>query len=100
MWHGYSSYQLVFWTNPNLPNIMTDKLPVSQGAIKSQTLPKCLQALHESHKAFIQSEAGEHIRWALQHKIWATKQFFNPKDCVFYKCEGYSKLLGPAKVIF
>ena len=24
MWHGYSSYQLVFGKNPNLPNIMTD----------------------------------------------------------------------------
>ena len=48
---------------------MTDILPVSKGAIKSQTLPKCLQALHESHKAFIQSEADEHIRRALQHKI-------------------------------
>ena len=48
---------------------MTDKLSVSQGAIKSQTLPKCLQALHESQKAFIQSEANEHIRRALQYKI-------------------------------
>ena len=25
MWHGYSSYKLVFGTNPNLPNIMTEK---------------------------------------------------------------------------
>ena len=33
MWHGYGSYQIVFGTNPNLPNIMTDKLPALQGAI-------------------------------------------------------------------
>ena len=57
IWHGYGSYQLVFGTNPNLPNIMTDNLPALQGA-------KHLQALHESHRAFIQSEADEHIRQA------------------------------------
>ena len=59
-----------------------------------------MQALRESHKAFIQSEADEHIRRALRHKIRAGKQFFNPNDCVFYKREGHNKWLGPAKVIF
>ena len=76
MWHGYSSYQLVFGTNPNLPNIMTDNLPALQGATSSEILAKHLQALHESRKAFIQSEADESIRRALRHKIRAAKQFF------------------------
>ena len=71
MWHGYSSYQLVFGTNPDLPNIMTDNLPASQGATSSEILAKHLQALRESHKAFIQSEADECIGRALQHKIRA-----------------------------
>ena len=62
MWHGYSSYQLVFGTNPNLPNIMTDNLPALQGATSSEILAKHLQALHESCEAFIQSEADERIR--------------------------------------
>ena len=62
MWHGYSSYQLVFGTNPNLFNIMTDNLTALQGATSSKILAKHLQALHESHKAFIHSEADEHIR--------------------------------------
>ena len=77
--------------NPNLPNIMTDSLPALQGATSSEILAKHLQALHESHKAFIQSEADEHIRQALQHKIRAAKQFFNSNDCVFYKLEGHNK---------
>ena len=38
------------------------------------------QALHESHKAFIQSEADERITRALQYKIRASKQLFNPND--------------------
>ena len=100
MWHGYSSYQLVFGTNPNLPNIMTDNLPALQGSTSSEVLAKHLQALHESRRAFIQSEADELIRRALRHKIRAAKQFFNPSDRVFYKREGQNKWLGPAKVIF
>lgn len=28
MWNGFSSHQLVFGKNPNLPGIMTDGLPV------------------------------------------------------------------------
>ena len=73
MWYGYSSYQLLFGTNPNIRNIMTD---------------------------YIQSEADERIRRALQHKIRAAKLFFNPNDCVFYKHEGHNKWLGPVKITF
>ena len=31
MWHGYSSFQIVFGQNPNLPNIMCDQLPALEG---------------------------------------------------------------------
>ena len=38
MWHGYyGSYQLVFGTNPNLPNIMTDNLLVTKCNNKRNT---------------------------------------------------------------
>ena len=64
MWHGYSSYQLVFGTNPNLPNIMTDNLPALQGATSSEILTKHLQALHESRKLLFNLKqmnvSGEH----------------------------------------
>ena len=43
--YGYTSYQLEFWSNPNLPNIMTDNLPALQGARTSEILAKHLQAL-------------------------------------------------------
>ena len=46
MWHGFSSYQLVFGTNPNLPNIMTEKLPALEGTTTSEALAKHLNALH------------------------------------------------------
>ena len=36
MWNGYSSHQLVFGENPNLPNIMNNKLPALQGTTSSE----------------------------------------------------------------
>ena len=73
MWHGYSSYQLLFGTDPNLPNITTDNFLALQSATTCKILAKHLQALRESRRAFIQSEAYKCIRQALQHKIRAAK---------------------------
>ena len=53
---------------------MTANLPMLQGATTNEILAKNMQALHESHRAFIQSEADEHIRQVLQQKIRAPKQ--------------------------
>ena len=69
MWNGFSSHQLVFGTNPNLPNIMTDKLPALIGSISSEIFAKNLNALHSARKAYIQSESEESIRRALRYKV-------------------------------
>ena len=69
MWHGYSSYQLVFGKKPNLRNIMTDNLLALVGTTTSETLLKNLQALHEK---------------ALPHTIRASGQFYDHNNCVFY----------------
>lgn len=39
MWNGYSSYQLVFGQNPNLPDVMTDTLQQWRGALVVISLP-------------------------------------------------------------
>ena len=96
MWHGYSSYQLVFGTNLDLPNLMIDSLRTLQGATTSEILAQHLQALHESRRAFIHSEAEERIRRALRYKIRAK---MNPNDRVFYNGEGHN-WLGPALSVY
>ena len=58
MWNGFSSLQLVFGTNPNLPGIMTDKLPALHDTTTSETFAKQLNTLHASRKAFIDTEAN------------------------------------------
>lgn len=101
MHHGYSSYQLVFGKNPNLPNFMTARKPGLDGvAISSDTLRTHLDALHKARQAFIESESSERIRRALNAKIRACEEKFETGDKVYYKREGKDKWLGPGKVLF
>ena len=100
MWNGFSSHQLVFGENPNLPNIMNEHLPALEGRTSSEVLAKHLNALHASRRAFIQTEADERIRRALRGKVRAMEQVFKNGDRVFYKREGRDRWLGPGKVVF
>ncbi len=100
MYHGYSSYQLVFGRNPALPNIMTDGLPALQGTTSSEIFAEHLNALHEARKAFVQSEAHERVRRALRSKVRASEQTYSNGDRVYYKREDSDRWLGPAKVVF
>lgn len=100
MWNGFSSYQLVLGKNPNLPNIMTEKLPALQGVTSSEILKTHLDALYAARRAFMKCEADEKIRRALRHQIRASEEVFLPGDGVFYKRDGSNKWLGPGKVIF
>ena len=100
MWNGFSSHRLVFGTNPNLPGIMTDKIPALDGTTTSETFAKHLNTLHASRKAFIDTEANERIRLARRTKVRAAEQIYTNGDMVYYKREGKEKWLGPGKVIF
>lgn len=100
MWNGFSSHQLVFGTNPNLPNIMKNTHPALDGCTSSEVFAKHLNALHDTRKAFIQTEADERIRRALRSKVRASERIFENGDQVFNKREGKEKLIGPGKVVF
>ena len=45
MWSGYSSYQLVFGQNPNIPGVMIDKPPALEGSSTSETFAKHVNTL-------------------------------------------------------
>ena len=100
MWNGYSSHQLIFGKNPNLPGIMTDGLPGLEGSTSSEIFAKHLNALHSSRRAYIETEANERIRRALRGKIRAAEDIFEKGDTVYYKREGKERWLGPATVVF
>ena len=84
MWNGYSSHQLVFGENPNLPNIMNDNLSALEGKTSSEVFAKHLNALHAARKKFIQTEADARIRKALRNKVRASEQIFENSDRVFF----------------
>ena len=98
--HGFSSYQLVFGLNPNLPNVMCEKPPALEGVSSSKVLVKHLNSLHAARQAFIESEADERIRRALRSKIRASEKQFSPGDKVYYKRDGSERWMGPGKVVF
>lgn len=100
MWNGFSSHQLVFGWNPNLPNIMTDKLPALEGRTVSETFAKHLNLLHSTRRAYIEAEADERIRRALLNKVRAAEQCYENGDLVYYKREGRDRWLGPGRVVF
>ena len=82
IWNGYSSHQLVFGENPNLPNTMNDNLPALEGTTSSKISAKHLNALHAARKIFIQTEADARIRRALRNKVRASEQIFENGDRV------------------
>ena len=100
MCNGFSSHQLVFGKNPNLPGIMSDKLPALKGTTGSEIFAQHVNALHEARRAYIQTEANERIRRAFRTKVRAAEQIYQNGDTVFYKREGKERWLGPASVVF
>ena len=99
MWNGFSSHQLVFGQNPNLPGIMTDNVPVFDRKTSCDIFAKHLNALHAARQSYVQLETDKRIRRALRSKIRAYEQTFVMGDLVFYKREGHDKWLGPGKVV-
>ena len=97
--HGFSSHQLVFGTNPNLPNLLTANPPALEGETMSKIFAEHLNTLHSAREAFIKSEADERIRRALRKKITALEQNYHKGDTVLYKKEGKTMWLGPAIVV-
>ena len=87
---GYSSYQLLFGQNPNLPSVLTDRPPALQETTISQEFAKHLNAMHSSRRVFIRAELSGQICWALKHQIRVKGQIFISGDAVQYK-----RPLGP-----
>ncbi|CAG2191491.1 unnamed protein product [Mytilus edulis] len=99
MVYGWSPYQLVFGTNPNLPNVLNDKPPTLEHNTVSQTFAIHLNALHSGRRSFIQAESSERIRRALRHKIRASGECFQHGDKVYYKRDDDNKWKGPGTVL-
>lgn len=97
---GYSSYQLVFGRNPNLPSIFTDKLPALSGETTSQIVGKHISSLYATRKAYTEAECSERIRRALRKQTrTSSEEIYRNGEKVYYKRPNDAAWRGPAKVI-
>ena len=99
MWTGYSSYQIVFGTNPKLPNVMTDRVPALESGKDNMSFNRHISALHTARQEFVKTESSERIKRALRSRVRASEKVFQTGDRVYYKRPGSVKWLGPARVI-
>ena len=97
MVHGWSSYQLVFGRNPNLPSIMNDRPPALEGTTSNEIFAKHLNTLHAGRQAFTRAESSERIRRALRYQIRSSDTAYQIGDKVYYRRNGQWK--GPGKVL-
>ena len=58
----FSSNQLVFSYNPNLPSVLVDKLPALEGTTSSDIVQQNMNAMHILRQNFIAVESSEKIR--------------------------------------
>ncbi|CAC5372032.1 unnamed protein product [Mytilus coruscus] len=100
IWNGFSSHQIMFGKNPSLPNFMQAQLPALEGTTSNDAFAKHLNILHETRKAYIQTEADERIRRALRSNVRAGEQVYENGAIVFYKREGKVRWVGPGKGVF
>ena len=97
---GFSPHQLVFGTNPNLPSVLTDKLPALEGVTGSELIAKHLNAMHKAREEFIKLEASEKLRRALRAQTRTHNDIrYLPGDEVFYKRDDDKRWKGPGRVI-
>ena len=98
--HGFSPYQLVFGTNPNIPGVSSSNLPALEGTTPSQIVANHLNSLHKAREAYIKVENSDRLRRALIGRVYeGTHQRFLPGDTVYFKRTNTKEWHGPAKVI-
>lgn len=96
---GFSPIQIVVGSNPNLPSVLTNKLPAQEVEITNASVARHLNAMHAARKAFTQADASERVKRALRHNVRVNEENFVTGEKVFYKRDDSNRWRGPGKVI-
>ena len=99
MYSGFSSYQLVFGTNPPLPSNLVNGPEALEGKTTSEIFARQLTAMHAAREAHIKAEADLKLRKGLRHQVRSSGDFKNIGDVVFFKRMEDKGWRGPAKVV-
>ena len=97
---GFSSFQLVFWKQPNLPNIMTNKLPALEATTTSQSVAAHIIPIYAGRQAFAETMCDEKVRKALRHKVRAVERIYAKEEQVCFKQDGdKATWRGPGQIL-
>ena len=98
--HGFSSYQLVFGKNPNVPSVFNNSLPALEGVSGSQLVADNINAQHKAREIMIKLEASERIRRAIrsQTRTHSNVRYLSGEE-VYYKRDEEKRWRGPGRVI-
>ena len=98
--HGFSTNQLLFGKNPNLPAVESNKPPALERKMTSEIVASDLNAMHAARQAFIKSESAEKLRRALRHQTctYSDVKYFTG-DIVYYKRNDSNEWKGLGTVI-
>ena len=87
--HGISPCQIASGHNPNLPNVLVNKLSALEGTTISEVVGKHINAMHHARNALVKSETLDRIRRALRKKVRSVIDNISTGDKVYYKRHFY-----------
>ena len=97
---GFSSDQLLYGRNINLPSVLVDEPPALESSTKTDIIRENMSAMHRAREAFIESESSERIRRALRHNIRTySDEIYENGEIVYYRRKNYKGWKGPATVL-
>ena len=97
---GYSSDQLVYGRNVNLPSVLTYEPPAFESSTKVDVIRDNMNSMHRAREVFVESESSERIRRALRHNIRTySDEIYENREVVYYRVKNYKGWKGPATVL-
>ena len=98
MTFGYSSLQLVFGQNPNLPNNSDATPPMLEELVDNHPLRSHLNVLHSARVAFMKCEADFKIKRSLRHNVRRFSKDVLIGDWVYFKRKD-QRWKGPGEIV-
>ena len=97
---GFSSFQIVYGTNPNIPGITNSTPPSLNTEVTSKHVREHIGKIHQAREAFRVADNDERIKRALRSRISSyTNEHFESDDKVYFKEKDKMQWSGPAVVI-
>ena len=97
---GFSSFQIVYGTNPTIPGIINSTPPSLSENYASKDVREHIGRINKAREAFRIADNDERIKRALKSRIPSyNHERYSPEDNVYFKEKDKMEWSGPATVI-